>query len=419
MGKKLLDSKLCNAVLAVLAAIMLWVYVGVILGETHTKLIEGVPVTYEGVDVLLNNGLMIEGERPTVNLEIQGNVSTLAQLDEKSIALRVDVSHITSDTEYTLSYDVVPPAGISASSFTVLQRTPANVSFHVVRYITKEVPVRGVLAEGSSIADGYVAQGWQFSQDTIAVSGQSDLVEQVQYALVTLSGEEISETVRETKSFRLMGVDSQELTDLDVTCSVEYVEVTYQILKEIEVPLKVNLIRGGGVSAEDAEYVSWELDPLTVSVLGNPEDLESLKELTVANVNLAEVDGTVELTRPIPLAEGLRISGGVSTVTIRVTVSGLLSQGYQVGRDVFTLINTPEGYEADVRTQSLAVTLRGTEEALELASPENIRVTVDLKDVDLASGQYTVPAKVQFDGPDGVGVLGINYQVVVRLTKQQ
>lgn len=418
MGKKLLDNKILYMVAALLMAIGLWFYVNMIQGELHSKTIVGIPVTFVGTDVLRENGLMIVGENPTVDLEVQANVSTLARLDAKSITLRLDVSHITGATDYTLGYDVVPPSGVSESSFTVLNRMPANVNFQVVRYITKEVPIQGVLGEGSSIAEGYVGQGFQFSQKTIAVSGQSDFVEQVQYALVTVSGENISETVQETKSFQLIGVDNQVLTDLDVTCAQEYVEVTYLILKEIEVPLKVNFIPGGGASAEDTDHVSWEMEPMNVSVLGRPEDLESLKELTVANINLAEVDGTEEFVRDIPLAEGLRFSGGVSTVTIRVTVSGLLSQGYQVGRDSFTLINIPEGFSANVRTQSLAVTLRGTEEALELASPDNIRVTVDLKDVDLASGQYTVPAKVQFDGPAGVGVLGADHQVVVRLTKQ-
>lgn len=418
MGKKLLDNKILYMVAAVVLAIGLWFYVDMIQGELHSKTITNIPVTFVGTDVLRENGLMLVGETPMVDLEVQANVTTLSRLDEKSVTLRVDVSHITGDTDYTLSYDVVPPSGVSESSFTVLSRTPANVSFQVVRYITKEVPIRGALTTGSSIAEGYVGQGFQFSQETIAVSGQSDLVEQVQYALVTVSGENISETVQETKSYQLIGVDNQVLTDLDVTCAPEFVEATYQILKEIEVPLKVNFIPGGGVSAEDTEYVSWEIDPVSVSVLGSPEELESLKELTVANINLAEVDGTEEFVRDIPLAEGLEISGGVKTATIRVTVSGLLSQGYQVGRESFTLINVPEGFSANVRTQSLAVTLRGTEEALELASPDNIRVTVDLSGVDLASGQYTVPAKVQFDGPYGVGVLGANHQVVVRLTKQ-
>lgn len=419
MGKKLLDSKILYMVLALLMAVSLWFYVNMIRGELHTTTISNIPVTFVGTDVLRENKLMILGEPPTVDLEIQANATTLSRLNKESFALRVDVSHITSDTDYTLSYDIVPPAGISASSYTVVQRTPANVSFHVVRFVNHLVPVRAILAEGSSIAEGYVGQSFQLSPETIEVSGQSDVVEQVKYALVTVGGEEMSETVRETRSYQLIGVDNQELTDLDVTCSPEFIDVTYQILKEVEVPLKLNLIPGGGVSAEDTEYVSWELDPMTVNVLGSPEELESLRELTVCSINLAEVDGTMETSRPIPLAEGLKFSDGVNTVNIRVTVKGLLSQGYQVNKDTFTLINVPEGYDADVRTQSLAVTLRGTEEALELASPENIRVIVDLKDVELASGQHTVPARVRFDGPAGVGVLGTGYQVVVRLTKQE
>ena len=61
------------------------------------------------------------------------------------------------------------------------------------------------------------------------------------------------------------------------------------------------------------------------------------------------------------------------------------------------------------------MTIRGTAEALEEVSPENIRGTVDLANVEKANGQYTVPVQVQFDGVEGAGVLNRDYQVTVRL----
>ena len=68
----------------------------------------------------------------------------------------------------------------------------------------------------------------------------------------------------------------------------------------------------------------------------------------------------------------------------------------------------------------MAVTVRGTESALELASESNIRGTIDLSNINVASGQYTVPVNIQFDGTGGAGVFGgaNDYQVVVRLAKK-
>lgn len=427
MGKKLLDSKILYMVLAVILAVGLWFYVSIVRGEPSKQPIRGIPVTFVGTDVLQENGLMLVGEVPTVDLEVQADVTTLAQLTNKSITLRVDVSRITGATEYSMSYDIVPPTGVSESSFTVLSHEPANVTFTVAKYDTVEVPVRGVLAEGSSIAEGFVSRGFQFSEETVQVSGQAELVAQVKSALVTLSGENLSETVQENKSYQLMGADNQLLEGLEVTCFPETVDVTYEIWQEVEVPLKVNVESGGGAKAslelsygangtgENNNVSFFDVDPKSVVVQGRPEDVASLKDLTVATINLADVDGTQIITRDIPLAEGLEIAGGVSTVTITITVDGLEKQSFDVSRDALTLLNVPEGFVADIRTTSLSVTLRGTAQTLEEVSPDNIRGTVDLSNVEKASGQYLVPVQVQFDGVEGVGVLNADYQVTVRL----
>ena len=427
MGKKLLDSKILYMVLAVILALGLWFYVSIVRGEPTTNTIEGIPITFVGTDVLQENGLMLVGEAPTVNLEIQADVTTLAQLTDKSITLRVDVSRITGATEYSMSYDIVPPTGVSESSFTVLSHDPANVTFTVARYDTEEVPVRGVLAEGSSIAEGFVSRGFQFAQETISVSGRADLVAQVKGALVTLSGENMSETVQENKSYQLIGADNQVLEGLEVACFPETVDVTYEIWQEVEVPLKVPVEPGGGAKVspelgyganetnENNNVSFFDLSPKTVMVQGRPEDVASLKELTVGNINLADVDGTQIITKDIPLADGLEIAGGVSTATVTITVDGLEKRTFEISRNAITLINVPDGFMADIRTASLSVTIRGTAEALEEVSPENIRGTVDLANVEKANGQYTVPVRVQFDGVEGAGVLNGDYQVTVRL----
>lgn len=413
MAKKLLDSKILYVVLAIILAISLWLYVRLVRGEPANQPVKDIPITFVGTDILQQNGMMIEGDVPTVDLEIQADMTTLAKLTNKTITLRLDVSRISGPTQYTMGYDIIPPAGVSENDFTVLSHTPANVTFTVAKYETVEIPVRGVLAEGSSIAEGYVGRGFQYGQETISVSGRADLVAQVKSAQVTLAGENLSETVHESKTYQLMGADNQVLEDLDVTCYPDAVDVTYVVWKELEVPLKVILEPGGGATLANVSFQN--LEPEKIVVLGPEEDLGSLKDLTVATVNLADVDGTKIITKDIPLAEGLEISGGVSTVTFTITVDGLEKRSFDISKSALALLNVPEGFQADIRTASLSVTLRGTAEALEEVIPDNIRGTVDLSKVEKASGTYTAPVRVLFDGVEGVGVLNENYQVTVRL----
>ena len=68
MGKKILDSKLLYALLAILIAVGLWFYVAITENGTADLTISGVPVVFLNEDLLEENGLMIsEGKDQTVS----------------------------------------------------------------------------------------------------------------------------------------------------------------------------------------------------------------------------------------------------------------------------------------------------------------------------------------------------------------
>ena len=68
-----------------------------------------------------------------------------------------------------------------------------------------------------------------FSPEPLLVSGQESLVNQVAYALVTVDGDERTQTVSDDFSYQLIGASGDVLTDLDVTCDTETVYTTFPI----------------------------------------------------------------------------------------------------------------------------------------------------------------------------------------------
>jgi len=178
----------------------------------------------------------------------------------------------------------------------------------------------------------------------------------------------------------------------------------------------VELVDGGGV--KQSKNVEWDYNPKSITVSGEKADMETLLssgKITVAKINLAEVEtGETTLVKTIPLAAELTNLDGVTEVVIEITVSGLVNKTLEVTE--FDVQNVPLGYSAKVQTKSLFVVVRGTEEELEEATAENLRVVADLANIDLAAGQYTVNAKIYFDGIGDAGVMG-SYPLAVRLTK--
>ena len=143
MQKKLLDSKLLYVIFSVVMAFSLWCYVTTVEGVTDTETIPNIPVVFEGEDMLLEKGLMITSDVPTVTMKFQATATNLVKLKEDgAVSISVDVASITQPGTYTMAYDV-SYSGISRSNFTVVEQNPANITFVVESYITREVEIRG------------------------------------------------------------------------------------------------------------------------------------------------------------------------------------------------------------------------------------------------------------------------------------
>lgn len=425
MSKKLLDSKFLYVVLSIIISVSLWYYVTTVEGVTDTDTVHNIPVVFEGEDILMENGLMITSENPSVNMKFEGTAATLVKLKQDgAITLSVDVSAITMPGTYTVAYETAY-SGVSKNSFSVVDQSPVNVTITVERYVTSQIEIKGEFT--GQLAEGYMFQldnnnqpKFTFSPQTLTVSGKKSDVDRIAYALVTIGNMELSETIRGEFTYELFGWDGEPLDPgtLDIECSHDTISTTLRVLMYADIPLSVEFVDGGGASLE--ENVIWEMSVDSIIVAGEAADMESLLargKLSVGTINLAEIaENETTIVRTIPLAEELTNVDGVTEVVITISISGLVSETLEVTE--FDIQNIPEGYKATVQTKSLNVVVRGTEEELELVSAANLRVVADLTDINLAGGQYTVNAKIYFDGIGNAGVVGTSYPLAIRLTEQ-
>ncbi len=417
MGRRILNSKILYAVLAVILSIGLWVYVVAVEGTDSTIDISGIPVTFTNQEVLEERGLMItEGEGQTVTLTVSGASTSLTELSQRrsDISVTVDVGRITSPGSQQMAYTVTLPSGYS-SSVTISDRSPGNIDFTVSRFVTEEIEI-GCKFDGT-LADGYMRDDFIVTPSTLTIYGAEEEVENISYALVTVQGEDLSESVTEVLPFTLMNAQGQETSSQTVTCSVETVEVTMPVVKSNEIKLAVDLIPGGGITEENMDkYVTCTIDPAEISVSGLEEDLESLDTLTLGEIDLNEVSGTENFEFEIPLESNLKNISGITSASVTVTISDELeTEEYEV--DTISLRNVPDGFKAESVTQNLQVQVRGTEDALEELLESNLRAVADLSEIeDPAAGRYTVHATIYLDTvSDDIGVLGDDYEIVVDL----
>ena len=412
MGKKILDSKALYVVLSIAIAVVMWFYVTSMDGNQASKPIRNITITFSGEEQLESNGLMIAGDAPSANITVKAKPAVLAQLTDKTVELVVDVATIERAGDYTLAYTVKLPSNISASQVQIINEGTGNVSFAVAEYRQREIELRGKF-EGTT-AEGYLAgdqEDFVFSPNKITISGQAELVNQVSYAEVVVTGENLSENVRGDFPYRFIGASGDVIDNLDVECSVATVHTTFPILATADIPLKVELVAGGGVSLDQ---VTCTLSQESLTVAGSKTAVEAIQSegsIVLGTIDLGTVhDGDV-ITFDIALTDELTNISGVTQVTATLDLDdSLKSKTVEVTN--IDCISPPDGWAAKALTQMVEVEVRGSQELLDAVTPDKIRVVADLKDINQAAGQYTVTANVYLDSVgtrDQIDVVGRDY----------
>ena len=430
MGKKILDSKILYMVLSILISLSLWLWVTSRDENKETQPFR-LPVTFEGVDILEDRGLMIVNENINVNITVQATPMILATLSENPPQIIANVSSISSEGTHRVVYTTRLPSGSGVSDNDVEYISGASgtaVNVEVARSLRREgIEIRGEW-QGST-AEGYLAgdkDDFRFDPGTLTISGRAELVNQVAYAKVVVTDENLTESVGDYFPFQLIGASGDPL-DLDISCDVDMIYTSFPIRATAEIPLEVKVTPGGGLGTHDVDV---ELDTDSIVVAGSREAVDALVNLgsiTVASIDLATLEDDMaenggQRTYPVPLTDELENVSGVTEVTATLKVRKQVeTREFEVKADRISTTNVPEGWQPDIITQVLKVKIRGAAALLDELTEENIWAVVNLQEINAASGQHTVSASVYLNSAGSEGGVGVvnpaGYTVVVSLSQ--
>jgi YbbR domain-containing protein len=402
------ERRIMYIVLSIFLAVTLWFYVVTELNPDIDLDYTGIPVVFQGENNILNaKDLMISsGKNATVNLKLRGKRNVLLNLKNSQIQVTADVSQIASPGDYTLPFKVTFP---TATGITVAHQSRDTINITVSKMAIKTVPVVGIF--NGSVAEGFLAEDFLFYPDTIEVSGIVEQIDQVSHALVTLAGTKVSKTIEEDAPYELIDYNGNVLESDGIKADLPAVHVKLPIVTTADIPLTVEFLDGGGATVDNVTYT---ISPKSILVSGEPEELSSLKTIVLGTIDLSEVFNAESYTFTIPLSNGLVNQSGIHEAVVSVSIHGLASKTLVASN--IEVINVPDGYQAVPVTQSLPVTVRGSEEAIAMVYEYNIRIVADLSEIREATGNYTLPAKVYLDGYGGAGIVG-EYKVVVSISK--
>lgn len=367
-----MKSKILNALLAAALSLGLWLYVVSVVSPGSEQTYYNIPVTLQNENILAERGLMITSDIPAVTLKLAGNRTDLNKLDENNINILVNMAGVEAPGTHQLQYSVSYPGSVAGNAITREESSLELIPVKIEKKVTKPIPV--VLEYIGSVPEGFIADKENAVLDYISIetSGPESVMNQIAQAKIRVDLEGKDETLIGEFVYDLCNQAGEPVNVELVKTNVEAVNLTVKIQRVKEITLAVNVIEGGGATAQTS---SIEINPRTIRVSGSDALLEGLDVLELGTVNLSEMLTAETLTFPIMLPEGITNETGLTEATVDVKFPDLRTKKLSVSN--INVVNVPEGLDVDMITQVLEVTVRGPRVLVSSITERDVTVTVD------------------------------------------
>lgn len=409
-------NKILTALLSVVIACGLWLYVITVVSPGSEKTVYNIPVGVQGDGALAERSLCItnQPENTTIDLQLAGNRIDLNEVNNGNITITLDISNISEPGEYQQPYTITFPGEIASNAITVQKRTPGTIKVVVEKRVTEKIPVNITVTDADP---GYIANVDDMEYpEYIWITGPERTVSKVYQANLEIDLTGQHERIDQNLAYQLCDENGDPLTEEEHLLLDDdqeengkiYVNLRVAPVKTFEV--KANIKEGGGATEEDAVIV-YSVPEITVS--GNLQPL--LEGQTVLpDIDLGKLtEQTNKFTMKLNLPPNAVCESGETEVEVEVSFPNLRTTELVISD--FTVEGVPAGKEGVVNTKSLKVLFRGSKAAVEALKTGDITATVNFSDGKEGTVERNVTITV--GGSEKIGAVG-TYQVETVLKDQ-
>lgn len=403
--------KVIYALLSVLIAVGLWMYVVTVVNPEYEDTFYNIPLVLDNEDILLDRGLMlVTDEIPKVTLRLSGNRTDMIKLNSSNITLKADLSKIYSAGEQSLSYDIVYPGDVPNNAFKILSRTPQQVTLSISEWKSKDVDVQ--VSFNGAVPEQFIAFKDKATLDVekITVTGPSAVIDRIAMAKITVDLEGKTDTINQKYSYTLCDAEENPVDTTYVKTNVDEVLYTLRIQRWKDIELRLDVVDGGGLKQSDCAI---SITPSTIRVSGSEKLLETLDYLVLGRVELGKLETDLQTSYDIVLPEGITNLSEQSVAQVTIDIPDHLAvQEVPVKNFQY---HTPANRNVRIITLEMSVKIRGPLELVATATEQDLVVQVDFSNAEVGTNTYKAMVLV---GPrliNQVGVIG-SYEITAEVT---
>lgn len=348
----------------------------------------------------------IQPQNLSVQVRLEGPESTLRQLSPEDFEAYVDLSQVPFGETIPVPIQINPPSEEVSVNLIIPEVVNVLLEEQVSREIPVELDIRGSIARGHTQGEPLLEPAF------ITVSGPQSAVEDLDFALVTVFLNNPRETSLGQHRPVFYDTQGRVASTVDLTLDTQDVQVTVPIEQSAGFAEKLITVEWVGDPAYGHQLLNISVDPPSVLVVGPPEAVNALTSLQTEPIDITGLKESFIQPATLDLPDGITLDQN-QEIFVTIDIEPILTT--DTYRREIEILGLEEDLEAELTPERVGVVLSGPLPVLDSLIPEDVRVTVDL--FDLETGRYSIEPQV--DIPDrGIQVRSVQPSAIsVFITK--
>lgn len=376
------NGTLLDKIIAIVVALILWVYVVNVVNPLSSTTISGVPVQLLNQEVLAASNLAIAGtDNYTVDVFLEGARSDIITVDPKEITATADLFGFSKGQNYLVVNVSVP------EKITVVEVKSARIQVYIDELVTVAKPVSLAIDD---VEKDYEIGGIIINPENVNVSGAKSIVEKVQSVQIKISESQLNESIS-TVQLSAEAIDSEGSPVVGVRLSNVYIELTGSLYEKKVVPLEVPV---EGIPAQEMELISKDI-PETITIKGSKEALNAIDAIVAQPLRIQGISEDTSLPIVPVLPVGIEVAAESANLTASFTLVSVGEVSFEYNPEDIWVFNVPSGYTVEVLSKKVIVTARGEEAVINVLQDTDLQPAIDAE--NFTPGEHDVQIATRYE----------------------
>lgn len=366
---KIKNDKLFIQITCFVVAIVLWLTIMIVTNQTLEDTYKSVPVTIRNLSALENSNLTImnpDKENITVNVTATGLTDRLDKLSKGDFSAYIDVLGFGEGVR-NIKVEVVGPSGVEIKSV-----YPSHIACNIEAVISRVMDVE-VQFEGAQARNYFKAQALP-NPSSVKITGPRSIVNSASIAVANINIDGASDTVVKTVPVRIYDDKDSEIF---LSAPTGNVEVTVPVYPTKYVTLKPTIL---GTPEEGYEVVSATVRPERVRIAARQDILDTVRELSLEELDITGSYNNILLSRNILNTEGLILLDMETMPVLNVVVEKIIEKEFVFSYDDIQFINKRDDTDAILEDteEEITVSVSGNSTLINSLKKSDLILTADL-----------------------------------------